>query len=420
MSTSPPHAAGPPPAPRSPSVPVTSSVFLADRASVIRWASAMLSAAVTSRVLLARWASVALSVPVASSAFLTRSAFATPFTSLTLSAASAAGAGGQRVLPPFGPGRGLGSFKAWIIECYRRGLRRSTSAWRAFSGSAAALTALPRAVAAVAAVVGSAISLARGRSRLTPGHRRRRTGGRHAARRLDPHRGGARHGALGPRNGTGRLRVRRRHDPLPHGRVRILAGLGFLLSLLVLAFAGPYLTRWSWTDVDLGAFREPPSASHWLGTTQTGRDVYAVTLRGMRVSLLTGLLVAVSATGLAAVAGTVAGYFGGWTDRGLTSVIDLMLVLPPLLVVATVSPALRGSDLPVLAPLLAAFMWMVTARVVRGMTISLRDRDYVLAARYLGVGAMTIIRRHIVPNLASLLIVDATLNVSTAVIGAHR
>ena len=194
-------------------------------------------------------------------------------------------------------------------------------------------------------------------------------------------------------------------------------GSGFLLSLLILALAGPYLTRWSWIDVDLGAFREPPSASHWLGTTQTGRDVYAVTLHGMRVSLLTGLLVAVSATGLAAVAGTVAGYFGGWTDRGLTSVIDLMLVLPPLLAVATVSPALRDSDLPVLAPLLAAFMWMVTARVVRGMTVSLRDRDYVLAARYLGVGAMTIIRRHIVPHLASLLIVDATLNVGTAVIG---
>jgi peptide/nickel transport system permease protein len=194
-------------------------------------------------------------------------------------------------------------------------------------------------------------------------------------------------------------------------------GVGFLLSLLVLAFAGPYLTRWSWTDVDLGAFREPPSASHWLGTTQTGRDVYAITLHGMRASLVTGLLVAVSATGLAAVAGAVAGYLGGWADRGLTSVIDLMLVLPPLLAVATVSPALRGSDLPVLAPLLAAFMWMVTARVVRGMTVSLREQDYVLAARHLGVKAMTIIRRHIIPNLGSLLIVDATLNVSTAVIG---
>jgi ABC-type dipeptide/oligopeptide/nickel transport system permease subunit len=112
------------------------------------------------------------------------------------------------------------------------------------------------------------------------------------------------------------------------------------VALLVLALAGPYLTRWSWTGVDLGAFREPPSAGHWLGTTQAGRDVYAITLRGMRSSLLTGLVVAVGATGLAAVTGAVAGYFGGWADRGLVCVVDILLVLPPLLAVATLSPAL--------------------------------------------------------------------------------
>jgi peptide/nickel transport system permease protein len=189
------------------------------------------------------------------------------------------------------------------------------------------------------------------------------------------------------------------------------------VALLVLTFVGPHLTKWSWSGVDLGAFRQPPSAGHWLGTTQSGRDMYAITLRGMRESLLTGLLVAVGATGLAAVTGAVAGYFGGWADRGLMCVVDILLVLPPLLAVATLSPALRDANLPVLAPLLAAFMWMVTARVVRGMTASLRNREYVLAARYLGVRPMTIIVRHIIPNLASLLIVDATLNVSTAVIG---
>jgi peptide/nickel transport system permease protein len=194
-------------------------------------------------------------------------------------------------------------------------------------------------------------------------------------------------------------------------------GLGLIASLLILAIAGPYLTRWRWDGVDLTAFREPPSAVHWLGTTQTGRDVYAITVRGLRRSLVTGLLVAVSATGLATVAGAVAGYFGGWADRGLMCVVELSLVLPPLLVVATVSPSLRSTNLPVLAPLLAAFMWMITARVVRGTALSLRDREYVLAARYLGVGPMKIIFRHIVPHLASLLIVDMTLNVGTAVIG---
>jgi peptide/nickel transport system permease protein len=201
------------------------------------------------------------------------------------------------------------------------------------------------------------------------------------------------------------------------GRGRILVGLGLLGALLVVAFAGPYLGGWGWTSVDLRAFRSPPSAEHWLGTTPAGRDMYAVTLRGLRESFVTGLLVAVSATGLATVAGTVAGYFGGWADRGVMLVVEILLVLPPLLAVATVAPALRHAHLPVLAPLLAAFLWMVTARVVRGMTASLRERDYVLAARCSGVPAVTTIARHIVPHLASLLIVDVTLNVSTAVIG---
>ena len=169
--------------------------------------------------------------------------------------------------------------------------------------------------------------------------------------------------------------------------------------------------------MDLRAFREPPTAAHWLGTTQTGRDVYAITLRGLRASLVTGLLVAVTATGLATAVGTVAGYFGDRLGRGLMYLADLLLVLPPLLVVATVSPTLHHANLPLLGLLLAAFMWMVTARAVRATTASLRHREYVLAARYLGVAPMTIIRRHIIPNLASLLIVDATLNVSTAVIG---
>ncbi|HEY0539447.1 MAG TPA: ABC transporter permease [Actinoallomurus sp.] len=210
-------------------------------------------------------------------------------------------------------------------------------------------------------------------------------------------------------------RVRRRLRGVRGRRIR--AGLLLLSLLLVLAFAGPCLTRWRWSGVDLTAFREPPSAAHWLGTTQTGRDMYAITLRGLRASLVIGLLVAVSATGLATITGAVAGYFGGWADRALMCVVELLLVVPPLLAVAVLSPAVLGAHLPLLGPLLAAFMWMVTARVVRGMTVSLREREYVLAARHLGVAPMTIIVRHIVPNLASLLIVDATLNVSAAVIG---
>jgi peptide/nickel transport system permease protein len=193
-------------------------------------------------------------------------------------------------------------------------------------------------------------------------------------------------------------------------------GLVMLVLLFLLAFLGPYLSQWSYTDHDFEAFLQPPSVDHWFGTTQTGGDVYALTLRGMQKSLIIGLLVALFSTGLAALVGSFAGYFGGWVDRALMWFVDLLLVLPAFLIIAILSPTFRGKTWLVFVVLLAAFLWMVTARIVRGMTISLREREYVMAARYMGVPSHKIIFRHILPNISSLLIVDATINVSAAVI----
>jgi peptide/nickel transport system permease protein len=196
-----------------------------------------------------------------------------------------------------------------------------------------------------------------------------------------------------------------------------LLGLVTLVALFLLAFLGPYLTRWSYTDHDFDALLQGPSGGHWFGTTQTGADVYALTLRGMQKSLIIGLLVALFSTGLAALVGSFAGYFGGWVDRVLMWFVDMLLVLPSFLIVAILSPSFRGKTWLVFVVLLAAFLWMVTARIVRGMTISLREREYVLAARFMGVPAPVIIFRHVLPNLSSLLIIDATINVSAAIIG---
>jgi glutathione transport system permease protein len=193
-------------------------------------------------------------------------------------------------------------------------------------------------------------------------------------------------------------------------------GLVMLVLLFLLAFVGPYLSQWSYTDHDFEAFLQGPSVDHWFGTTQTGGDVYALTLRGMQKSLIIGLLVALFSTGLAALVGSFAGYFGGWVDRCLMWFVDLLLVLPSFLIIAIVSPSFRGKTWLVFVVLLAAFLWLITARIVRGMTISLREREYVMAARYMGVPPRKIIFRHILPNISSLLIVDATINVSAAVI----
>lgn len=194
-----------------------------------------------------------------------------------------------------------------------------------------------------------------------------------------------------------------------------LAGATVLLLLVALAVLGPYLAGWTYSKVDYTALREGPSADHWWGTNRIGQDVFAQTVRGLQKSLVIGVLVALFSTGLAALVGACAGYFGGWADRALMFVVDLLLVFPSFLIIAIVSPRLRGGGWFAFVGLLAVFGWMITARVVRSMTVSLKEREFVRAARYMGVGPFRIIWRHVLPNVASFLIIDATIAVGGAV-----
>jgi peptide/nickel transport system permease protein len=199
-----------------------------------------------------------------------------------------------------------------------------------------------------------------------------------------------------------------------------MASLIVLALLFVAAFLSPTvyeaITGWSYSGQDFTAFLQPPSAEHWFGTTQIGGDVFAQTMRGLQKSLLIGLLVAVISTGLAAVVGAVAGYFGGWVDRTLMWIVDLLLVIPSFLIIAIISGNLQGASWLMLVVLIAVFAWMITARIIRGMTLSLREREFVQAARYSGVSSAGIIFRHLIPNMSSLLIIDATIAVATAII----
>jgi len=195
-----------------------------------------------------------------------------------------------------------------------------------------------------------------------------------------------------------------------------MAGLVILLFMFALAFIGPYLGSWGYKDKDYENFLTGPSATHWFGTTQIGSDVYAQTLRGLQKSLVIGLLAALLSTGVAAVVGATAGYFGGWADRVLMWFVDLLLVLPSFLILAITSPLFHGRTWLLFVILLAAFNWMVTARMVRGLARSLREREFVTAAEVMGVHPLRIITRHLLPNMASLLIIDATLNVGGTII----
>lgn len=194
-------------------------------------------------------------------------------------------------------------------------------------------------------------------------------------------------------------------------------GLAIIVLMFVAAFAGPYFSKWSYYENDMENLLQPPSSEHWFGTTMVGVDVFAQTMRGLQKSLIIGLLVAVFSTSLSAFIGSVAGYVGGRTDRGIMWVVDVLLVIPSLLILVILSRYYQGKSWLLLVVGLTIFDWMITSRVVRGLAMSLRERDFVRAARYMGVPTRKIIARHLLPNMASIIIIAATLNVGGAILG---
>jgi peptide/nickel transport system permease protein len=195
-----------------------------------------------------------------------------------------------------------------------------------------------------------------------------------------------------------------------------LLGMALLVAEIALAFVGPALSKWGVADIDPLNFGSAPGGSHWFGTDPQGHDTFVQTMSGTQKSLFVGLIAAVVSTGVAAIVGSFAGYFGKVVDNTLMWFVNLMMVIPSFLILAIISPRLRSHSFLIFALLLAAFQWMLTARVVRGLTFSLREREFVNAAKFMGVPAWRIILRHILPNMASLLIVDVTVNVSATIL----
>ncbi|MCP9271070.1 ABC transporter permease [Mycolicibacterium arenosum] len=200
------------------------------------------------------------------------------------------------------------------------------------------------------------------------------------------------------------------------GNTPAVVALAVLAIMFIGCYALPPLLPYDYSDLDYTALQEPPSLQHWFGTNALGQDLFAQTLRGMQKSMLIGVCVAFASTLIAATVGAVAGYFGGLRDRALMWIVDLLLVVPSFILVAIVTPRL-GQDARIfwLIVLFSLFGWMISSRMVRGLTMSLREREFVTAARYMGVSNTRIIVRHVLPNVASILIIDTALNVGVAI-----
>ncbi|CAL8976453.1 hypothetical protein CELL_02313 [Cellulomonas sp. T2.31MG-18] len=206
--------------------------------------------------------------------------------------------------------------------------------------------------------------------------------------------------------------VLRRTFRAPRARV----GVAVLALVVLAAVLGPVLSRWDPFTSDVTAFGRPPTALHWFGTDSSGRDLYVRTLVGLRTSLAVGLVAGPLSTLVAAVVGAVGGYLGGRVDRVVVWGIDLALVLPSFYLLVLLAPTAGRAGWFAVALAIALLGWMVMARLVRAQARSLRRRDFVTAARFLGVPTGAVLRRHVLPHLASLLVVDATLGVAAAVL----
>jgi peptide/nickel transport system permease protein len=195
-----------------------------------------------------------------------------------------------------------------------------------------------------------------------------------------------------------------------------VAGLVIFVLLALFAIVGPFVAHWRYDDLDFSALKQPPSTAHWLGTDIVGADMSALLVRGLGRSLLIGVIASLGITVTAAFVGTAIAYFEGWREKVGVWIVDMLLVIPTFFLLAIMVKGATGtSGWLWLTAALTLFGWVGYARILRSIALSLREREYVAAARFMGVPSLTILGRHMIPNLGSILIIHTVLGVVYAV-----
>lgn len=189
-----------------------------------------------------------------------------------------------------------------------------------------------------------------------------------------------------------------------------------LLALLVLsAVLAPLIAPYKPEQINLMARNQPPSAQHWLGTDQTGRDILSRTLYAGRVSLLVGIASVVISVVIGALLGAIAGFFGGWVDGVIMRFVDIVMTFPSIIVLLALA-AIIGPGLEKTIFIIGLLNWPLACRLVRAKFLSLKEQDFVAAATALGARPVRIIWRHLMPNTLDVLVVYATLGVASAIL----
>jgi peptide/nickel transport system permease protein len=193
-------------------------------------------------------------------------------------------------------------------------------------------------------------------------------------------------------------------------------GIGLVAAFLLAAVFGPWLAPFDPRAIDLSNEWSLPSAAHWLGTADNGVDILSALLHGARLAGIIGVAVVGLSGALGVLIGTFAGYRGGWFDQGLGAVLDLLQGLPTIVLNIAVLAVVARPGITHVVFALASTGWVLYARLARAEALSLRERDFVVAARALGASESRVVLRHMLPNLLGPIVVQATAGFGGAVL----
>lgn len=195
----------------------------------------------------------------------------------------------------------------------------------------------------------------------------------------------------------------------------LYAGTAILLLLTAAALFAPVVAPYDPLGQNLDQDLIPRSSEHWLGTDKLGRDILSRIIYGGRISLLVGITTVALSLAIGIVIGSLSGYFGGWIDQMLMRLVDILMAFPGILLAIAFTAVLGpGLDHVILA--LCLIGWTSYARLVRGEILSLRERDFIQAARSLGCRPKRIILRHLLPNLLPPLLIQSTFGLAAAIV----
>jgi peptide/nickel transport system permease protein len=195
-----------------------------------------------------------------------------------------------------------------------------------------------------------------------------------------------------------------------------MTGVLVIFSLVALAILAPALTPHDPFQQNLLHRLEAPSATHWFGTDELGRDVFSRMLVGIRVSLFIGFIAALISIAVGTVIGLIAGYWRGLTDSVLMRLVDIMLCFPTLFLILMILAVFDKPSIYLIMGVIGLTSWPGLARMVRGETLSVREREFILAAKGLGLSTPRILFVHLLPNVITPVLVAATFAVGGAIL----